>query len=71
MTIISGQCSPLTRVRDICGPHDPSDLLHALQVGAEAAVAAEDLLVHNSSNWEAVETVREGFPQLDVISSFT
>ena len=58
-------------VGDICGPHDPPDLLHALQVGTQPPVTAEDFLVNDSSNWEAVETVREGFPQLNVISSFT
>lgn len=58
-------------VRDIGGSHDPPDLLHALQVGTEPPVATEDLLVNDSSNWEAVEAVREGFPQLNVISSFT
>ena len=71
MTTISGQCSPLTRVRDICGPHDPSDLLHALQVGTEAAVAAEDLLVHDGGHGETVETVGECFPQLDIVSPLT
>ena len=62
---------PLTRIRDICGPHDPSDLLHALQVGAEAAVAAEDLLVHNGGDGQAVEAVSERLPQLDVVTSLT
>ena len=56
---------------DVCGPHDPSDLLHALQVGAEAAVAAEDLLVHNGGDGQAVEAVRERLPQLDVVTSLT
>ena len=58
-------------VRNICGPHDPPDLLHALKVRTESPVTTEDLLVNDSSNWEAVETVREGFPQLNVISPFT
>lgn len=58
-------------VGDIGGPHDPPDLLHALQVRTEPPVTTEDLLINDSSNWEAVETVREGFPQLNVISPFT
>ena len=59
----------LTCVRNVGGPHDPADLLHALEVGAEAAVAAEDLLVHDGGDGQTVETVREGFPQLDVVTS--
>ena len=47
------------------------DLLHALQVGAEAAVAAEDLLVHDGGDGQTVETVREGLPQLNVVSPLT
>lgn len=35
------------------------------------SVTAEDLLVHYGSNGQAVETVGEGFPQLDVESAFT
>ena len=58
-------------VRDVCGPHDPPDLLHALEVRTQAPMTTEDLLVHDGGHWEAVEAVREGFPQLDVISSFT
>ena len=59
----------LTCVRDVCGPHDPSDLLHALEVGAETAVAAENLLIHNGGDGQAVEAVRERLPQLDVVTS--
>lgn len=33
-------------VRHVRRPHDPPDLLHRLQVGREAAMAAEYLLVH-------------------------
>ncbi len=54
-------------VRDVGGAHDPPDLLHRLQVRAEAAVAAEDLLVDDGRHREAVEAVREGLPQLDVV----
>ena len=59
----------LACVRNVGGPHDPADLLHALEVGAEAAVAAEDLLVHDGGDGQTVETVRECFPQLDVVTS--
>ena len=61
----------LTCVRNVGGPHDPADLLHALEVGAEAAVAAEDLLVHNGGHGQTVETVGECLPQLDIVSPLT
>ena len=32
-------------------------------------MAAEDLLVHDGGDGQTVETVREGFPQLDVVTS--
>jgi len=57
------------RVRDVCGPHDPPDLLHGLEVGAEAAMAAEDLLVDYGRDGEAVEAVGERLPQLDVVAT--
>lgn len=58
----------LTCVRDVCRPHDPPDLLHALQVGTEAAVAAENLLIHNGGDGQAVKAVGESLPQLDVVT---
>jgi len=56
-----------TSVGHVGGPHDPPDLLHGLQVGGKAAVHAEDLLIDDGSNGEAVEAVREGLPELDVV----
>ena len=58
----------LTCVRDVCRPHDPSDLLHALEVGAQTAVAAENLLIHDGGDGQAVEAVGESLPQLDVVT---
>ncbi len=29
----------------------------------------EDLLINDSSNWQAVEAVSEGLPQLDVVAA--
>ena len=60
----------LTCVGDVGGPHDAPDLLHALEVRTQPAVAAEDLLVHDGRHRQAVETVGEGFPQLDVVPPF-
>jgi hypothetical protein len=49
--------------------HDTADLLHGVQVRAEATVHGEDLLVDDGSDREAVEAVGEGLPQLDVVPS--
>lgn len=32
---------------------------------------SENLLVNDGSNWETIKTIREGFPQLYVVSSLT
>ena len=58
------------RVGHVGRPHDAADLLHRLQVGGEAAVAAEDLLVDDGRDRQAVEAVRERLPQLHVESAF-
>lgn len=46
----------------ICGSHQATNLLHALQIGTEAAVAAKDLLVYDRSHRQTIETVCERFP---------
>lgn len=56
-------------VGHVSRPHDTTDLLHALQVGTEAAVAAEDLLVDYGRHRQAVEAVGERLPQLDVVAA--
>ena len=55
-------------IRDIRRPHYPPDLLHGLKVRREAAVAAEDLLVDDGSDRQAVEAIRKRLPQLDVVT---
>jgi hypothetical protein len=45
-------------------------LFHGLQVWREAPVAAENLLVNQRRNGEAVEAIRERLPELDVVSPF-
>ena len=42
-------------------------LVDRVEVWGEAAVHAEDALVHNGGNGQAVEAVRERLPQLDAI----
>lgn len=53
----------------VSGPHDPTDLLHRVQVGTEATVHSEDLLVDDGGDGQAVEAVGEGLPQLDVVAT--
>lgn len=56
------QIAQQASVGHICGPHQATYLLHALQVGTEAAVAAKDLLVDDRGHRQTVETVCEGLP---------
>lgn len=65
------QIAQQTLIRYVCRSHDATNLLHRLQIGRQSTVAAEDLLVDDSSDREAVETIGEGFPEFDVVSSFT
>lgn len=53
----------------ISGTHDSANLLHRVQVGAQATVHGEDLLVNYGRDRQAVEAVGEGLPQLDVVSA--
>ena len=64
------QVAQKPRVGNIRRPHDALDLLHVLQLGAEAAVHAENLLVDDGGHGQAVEAVGERFPQLDVVAPF-
>lgn len=52
----------------ICRTHHTADLLHRIQVGAQTTVHGEDLLVDDCSNGQAIEAIRECFPQLDIVS---
>jgi len=54
-------------VRHICGPHQATDLLHALKIGTEATVAAENLLVNDRGYRQTVEAICEGLPQFDIV----
>ena len=51
----------------VCRTHNATDLLHRVEVRAQATMHGEDLLVNDSRDRQAVEAVREGLPQLDVI----
>ena len=50
--------------------HYPLDLLHVEQLGGQAAVHAQNLLVHDRRHRKAVETVCERLPQLNIVSPF-
>ena len=49
--------------------HDSPNLLHGVQVRAQAAVHGEDLLIDDGGDGQAVEAVGESLPKLDVVSS--
>lgn len=62
--------SKSTCVRDVGGSHYPSDLLHALQIWRETSMAAENLFINDSRNWQAIEAIRKSLPQLYIVSAF-
>lgn len=53
-------------VRNIGGPGEAADLIEGGEVGGEAAVHAEDLVVDEGGNGEGVEAVGEELPETDV-----
>lgn len=53
----------------ISGPHDTSNLLHRVQIGAQTTVHGEDLLVDDSGDRKAIEAVGECLPQLNVVAA--
>lgn len=58
-----------TLVRYICRAGDLPDLFHGLKIWTQSTVAAENLLIDNCRNGQAIETVRKCFPKLDVTAS--
>ena len=54
----------------ICRTHDTTDLLHRVQVRAESAVHGKDLFINDSCDRQAIETISECFPELDIIPPF-
>lgn len=56
-------------VGHVGGSHDATNLLHRLQIRRETAVTAEDLLIDDRRYRQAVKTVSERFPQLNVVAS--
>lgn len=63
------QVAKETAVWDVSWAHNPADLLHGVEIWRETTVHGENLLVNDGSNWQAVEAVGEGLPQLDVVAT--
>ena len=54
---------PMFRDRTyVSRPHNPTDLLHGVEIRAQTTVHGEDLLVDDSSNRQAIEAVRKCLP---------
>lgn len=53
----------------ISGTHDPTDLLHRVEIRTQSTVHGENLLINDRRNWQTVEAVGESLPKLDVVSS--
>ena len=58
-----------TLVRNIRRTLDPFYLVHIIQIWRQPAVHADDLLVDDRRDGQAVEAVREGFPELDRVAA--
>jgi hypothetical protein len=58
-----------TGIRNICGSHNSLNLLERAELGAESTVHTKYFLINNSSNREAIETISESFPQLDIVAA--
>lgn len=57
-------------IRNICGPHDSLDLFKRVHLGGESSMHAQDFLVNQRSNGQAVEAISESFPNSDVEPPF-
>ena len=51
------QVAEESRIRNVRRPVDSPDLFHVLKIGGESAVAAEDLVINDGSDWQTVETI--------------
>jgi hypothetical protein len=52
------------------GAHDALDLLERGELRRESTVHAQDLLVNDGCNWEAVEAISEGLPEFNIVAAF-
>jgi hypothetical protein len=56
---------------DLGRPRDAQDLLDLVEVGAESAVHADDLVFNDSTDGHGVEALGEDFPHLDAVAPLT
>lgn len=56
-------------VGDVGGSHNALDLLERAELRAQTSVHAQDLLIDDGSDGQAIEAVGEGLPQLDVVAA--
>jgi hypothetical protein len=56
-------------VGDVGGPHDVLNRVDFVELRGEPAVHAENLVVDDGGDGEAIEAVREHFPQLDGVAA--
>lgn len=56
---------------DVCRSLNSANLFHGMKIRTEASMTAKNLLVNNSSDWQAVEAIGERFPQFDVVPPLT
>jgi hypothetical protein len=60
----------LTSIRNVSRLLDLLDLVNAFQLGREPSMHAQNSVVNESCNWQAVEAVYKELPKLDVVPSF-
>ena len=59
------QIAEKSGVGNVSGPHDVLDLIEVFQLGAEASMHAENLLINKSGHRKAIEDVAEHAPESD------
>ena len=64
------QVAKQSAIRHVSWSQNLIDLLKVIKFGRKPSVNAEDLVVDDGSDWEAVEAMDELFPELQRISSF-
>ena len=63
------QITEQSSVRHVRRADNTTDLIHVLQIGGQTSMHAENLLINDGSNGEAVEAVRKRLPELHVVAT--
>mmetsp|Transcript_5553 Transcript_5553/g.8405 ORF Transcript_5553/g.8405 Transcript_5553/m.8405 type:complete len:254 (+) Transcript_5553:335-1096(+) len=58
-------------VRDVCGSNNSTNLLHCLQIRGKTPMHAKNLLINNCGNGEAIKTISERLPKLNIVPPLT